>query len=114
MATMHPASAPAAPEGAPIPVPDAGMVFSTVKIVQTKEAFVALEHPADWTPKQIQTAAGTRRGDIAATADWWDAGTTTVVTELHPAKFEPDNKHRLPFALGPDDLTAPAPIAIVK
>lgn len=93
-------------------VPDEGNMFSTIKVERTTTAFVAIEHPADWTPEQLAAAASRRRGDIADKARWWDADTSTRVPEIVRGEYAPDEDPREPYMLTASDLAAEEPIVV--
>ncbi len=110
----EPPEAPEPPEK--VYVPDEGMMFSTCRIERKTDAYIVIEHPADWTPEQIAAAVGKRRGDLAERTRWRDATTSTTVAEVVRGEYAPDDEDhpQEPFALTAEDLTTEAPIVVVE
>lgn len=96
--------------------PDDGMVFSTVEVRQVRTSFVAVEHPEGWTADQLSTAATKRAADIANSAAWYDADTSTELVQVVQAVYEPDDDggYREPVHLMDADLVATAPVPVVS
>jgi hypothetical protein len=90
-----------------------GMTISTVRVRQTADAYVAVEHPADMSDADLSTALGNRRGDIAAKASWWGPSRVTEVVEVVPQANDPDDTYSEPIAIRAADTEAPAPVAVV-
>lgn len=117
MATRIPAPDPAAPATPPPAQPtytaDEGMVISTIRIQQTRDAYVAIEHPADWSGDELSAAVSARKADIVSATRWWDAAATTEIIEAVMDANEPDDPSMEPVSLKPADVEAPRPVAIV-
>jgi hypothetical protein len=95
--------APAAPppqEGPKVYVASPGMVISTVKVVRTQDAFVAVEHPEGWDADMVMAGLQKRAMDLAEKTRWWDATSETEIDSVALGENEPDDKHCEPFALG--------------
>ena len=93
-------------------VPDEGMTFSTVRVQQIRDAYVAVEHPAGWSAEDLAAALSRRGSDLVAATQWWDAEATTSIPTATLGEYEPDDPSREPFALSPADLAAPAPVEV--
>lgn len=93
--------------------PDEGMTFSTVRVQQMRDAFLTVEHPADWSGDDLAAALSSRKGDVVASTSWWEASTQTTITEAVMGLDDPDDRHREPVKLRAPDLSQPEPVAIV-
>ena len=90
---------PPAIEGPVVYEPDEGMTISTVKVCRTQDAFIAVEHPKDWSEEEVLAAIETRQMDFAGKVDWWDAENTTTIDSVALGVNDPDSPHREPFVL---------------
>lgn len=99
---------------APAWSPSAGMKFSTVRVQELRDAYVAVEHPEGWTAPQLAKALSARKPDVVARAAWWDADSVTTITEAVLGVNEPDDPAREPISLRPMDLTDSVTVSIVS
>ena len=100
------------PEGGKY-VPDAGMVFDTVELVRVTRVFRSIERPAAWTPEQVRTAMNKRRGDVAASARFYDGDASSDVAAVYLGQYDEDDHEGRPFALSDRDLVEPTAIEVV-
>lgn len=112
--TAAPAAALPEPEHKPEAwAPDEGNTISTIRVMQVRDAYVAIEHPEGWTPKQLQAALTRRASDLVAAACWWEADQTTRITQVVIGTNAPDEPGAEPVTLTDADLAPAPPVAVV-
>lgn len=88
----------ASPKPTP-PKPAEGNVLSTVHIRRMTDAFVAIEHPKDWTEEQVRAELTARAMDFAQAAPMWSAESRTTMGRVYLDDFDPDVIEAKPFLL---------------
>jgi hypothetical protein len=94
-------------------VADEGKTISTVRVQQTCDAYVAVEHPANMSPEDLSAALGHRSAELSK-CDWWGASKVTIVVEAVIGVNDPDSTYAEPIAITAADVAPPAPVAIVE
>lgn len=83
--------------------PEKGNTISNLHIVQTMDAWVALEHPEDWSAEQVLAEVQKRAIDLGGRTHFWDASKKTRIKGVVLDEFDPDDRHMKPFNLADQD-----------
>jgi hypothetical protein len=103
--SSSPTPSAAAPDaGASTWKPSEGMVFTTVRLRQTLEADVVVEHEADLSDDDLKARAKAALPQLSDRAEWWcPESEQTVVVTIFPDNADPEGEGepvtREPFEL---------------